>query len=287
MQPAKQRTMAAVEINLKAAINAISDVVQNRPRPLRDVDQIYMKTGDMVSQAEMVASWARDKRLAFIGDGDAISICTAYLHARGIIGYGPAEIVVFDFDERICGAISRFADREGLKNLRSQLYNCVEPFPSVGQFDLFYTNPPWGASNEGESVVVFAERGMEATAYTGEGLIVIADDIDLQWCQRVLRRTQQFGINEGYYVSKMMPRVHEYHLDDAPTLRSCNLFLKSISQVPRSVVSDMVRDGSRLRNFYGSANQPRHKYVRERKRVDYGRAGDDEYFFESWGDEHT
>jgi hypothetical protein len=36
------------EIDLRAAINAVSDVVQNRPRPLREFDQIYMKTGDMV-----------------------------------------------------------------------------------------------------------------------------------------------------------------------------------------------------------------------------------------------
>jgi len=35
-------------IDLKDAINAISDVVQNRPRPLREFDQIYMKTGDMI-----------------------------------------------------------------------------------------------------------------------------------------------------------------------------------------------------------------------------------------------
>jgi hypothetical protein len=33
------------EIDLKAAINAVSDVVQNRPRPIREFDQIYMKTG--------------------------------------------------------------------------------------------------------------------------------------------------------------------------------------------------------------------------------------------------
>lgn len=62
------------EINLKDAINAVSDVVQNRPRPLRNVDQIYMKTGDMVMQSEQVARWADGKRLAFIGDGDAIRL---------------------------------------------------------------------------------------------------------------------------------------------------------------------------------------------------------------------
>jgi predicted methyltransferase len=99
------------EIDLRAAINAISDVVQNRPRPLRELDQIYMKTGDMVLQSELVAGWAKDKRLAFIGDGDAISVCVAYLQKRGIVDYGPSEIVVFDFDERVCGAVTRFADR--------------------------------------------------------------------------------------------------------------------------------------------------------------------------------
>jgi predicted methyltransferase len=62
------------EIDLRAAINAVSDVVQNRPRPLRDFDQIYMKAGDMVLQSEFVASWADRKRLAFVGDGDAIDL---------------------------------------------------------------------------------------------------------------------------------------------------------------------------------------------------------------------
>ena len=68
-------------------------------------------------QSEFVARWARDRKLAFIGDGDAISVCVAYLKARGIIDYGPSEIVVFDFDERICNAIERFADRERLEGL--------------------------------------------------------------------------------------------------------------------------------------------------------------------------
>ena len=67
----------ASDIDIKAAINAISDVVQNRPRPLRNFDQIYMKVGDMVMQAELIARWADGKRVAFIGDGDAISVSVA------------------------------------------------------------------------------------------------------------------------------------------------------------------------------------------------------------------
>src|SRR3546814_14473252 len=63
--------------------------VQNRPRPLRNFDQIYMKTGDMVLQSELVARWTDGKRLAFIGDGDAISVCVALLKHRQIFDEGP------------------------------------------------------------------------------------------------------------------------------------------------------------------------------------------------------
>src|ERR1700733_10733885 len=105
------------DVDLKAAINAVSDVVQNRPRPLREFDQIYMKTGDMVMQSQLVSSWADCELLALIGDGDAISVCAAYLSAKGILDAGPAPITVFDFDERIVQAVMRFADKERLGNL--------------------------------------------------------------------------------------------------------------------------------------------------------------------------
>src|SRR4051794_3901570 len=98
----------AEKIDLHAAMNAVSDVVQNRPRPLREFDQIYMKAGDMVMQAEFVARWANNRRLAFIGDGDAISVCVAYLSKREILPHGPSHIDVFDFDERVVNAVRRF-----------------------------------------------------------------------------------------------------------------------------------------------------------------------------------
>jgi hypothetical protein len=83
--PCRYARFISEEIDLRAAINAVSDVIQNRPRPLREFDQIYMKAGDMVMQSEFIAHWANGKRLAFIGDGDAISVCAVYLQARGIL----------------------------------------------------------------------------------------------------------------------------------------------------------------------------------------------------------
>lgn len=273
--------MATQEIDLKDAINAVSDVVQNRPRPLRDFDQIYMKTGDMVMQSELVSRWATGKRLAFIGDGDAISVCVGLLQARGIFEDGPSHITVFDFDERICSAIARFADHEGITTLDSRLYNCADAFPTemIGKFDYFYTNPPWGASNAGESVKAFMQRGFEATAYAGEGLVVIADDHARAWPQHVLAQVQKFALERDQFVQKMQSKMHLYHLDDDPDLRSCNLFFKALP-IERSPITSAPLEKERLDNFYGKEQALKIRYVRERKRVDYGKAHDEEYAIE-------
>lgn len=267
-----------LEIDLRAAINAISDVVQNRPRPLREFDQIYMKSGDMVLQSELVARWADKKRLAFVGDGDAISVCVAYLQDSKIIDYGPSEIVVFDFDERIVNAVLRFAEAKDLTHLSAHLYNCLDAFEHPDRFDCFYTNPPWGQSNGGESVKVFVQRGMEATGYAGEGLIVIADDANREWTQQVLANVQRFALSSGFFVQKMMSRLHSYHLDE--DLRSCNLFVKALPGSTIPGVSEPILDEHRLSNFYGRGLGPRIRYVKEKMRVDYGKANDNEYFFD-------
>lgn len=268
------------KVDLRAAVNAVSDVVENRPRPLREFDQIYMKTADMVFQSEFIARWADGKRLAFIGDGDGISICVAHLHGRGILPYGPSEIVVFDFDERICNAVERFADQERLLALSSTLYNCLDAFPSVNQFDAFYTNPPWGASNNGESVKVFMQRGMEATGFVGAGVVVVGDDPELEWTEQVRANLEAAALADGFVVEQRMRRVHEYHLDDAPELRSCNVVLKAAQNAPRAVQSEPITDPTRLDNFYGREKSPRVRFVREKMRLDYGKANQTEYWLE-------
>lgn len=279
------------EIGLKDAINAISDVVQNRPRPIREFDQIYMKTGDMVIQSEIVANWANGRRLAFIGDGDAIGVCVAYLQKREIDGrpifdFGPSKITVFDFDERNVNAVRRFADKERLDTLDAELYNCLDAFPEEGRYDHFYCNPPWGASNGGESVNVFLQRGFEAIGYRGHGLVVLADDDELEWTKVVLANVQAFAASRGFYVSRMQRKLHEYHLDDAPTLRSCNLFLSSVPgakvEFGKSQAIDLADE--RLVNFYGRSQPPRVHYVKERKGPGWGKAVEEEYSLE-WMEE--
>jgi predicted methyltransferase len=252
------------QIDLQVAVNAVSDVVQNRPKPIRSIDQIYMKTGDMVMQAELVAHWADKKRLAFIGDGDAISVCVAYLKSEKIIDYGPSQITVFDFDERQVQAIKSFAERKHIRHLHAELYNTRDVFPKVDRFDRFYTNPPWGQSNDGASVHIFMERGIEACGYGGQGMIVIADDEELEWPKRVLHTTQERASNLGYFVSRMQPLMHSYHLDDDALLRSCNLFIEALPGNPSRGKSKAV-DKERLKNFYGRDQDLRMRYIRSNR----------------------
>lgn len=267
------------DIDMLDAINKVSDVVQNRPRPLRDFDQIYMKTGDMVRQSAVVGAWANDKRLAFLGDGDAVSVCVAYLHKRGVFDVGPSKITVFDFDERIVNAVKRFADKERLDNvLSAELYNVIDPFPQPARFDCFYTNPPWGEHNGGESINVFAQRGFEATGYQGEGLLVIADEEELLWAQAALAAAQRFASDRGFHVSQMQRRRHHYHLD--VEIPSCNLFLRAPpGNGPPQGQSGPI-EPHRLENFYGLLQPPRVRHIKERKRPDYGMALETEYELE-------
>lgn len=273
------------QLDLRRAINAVSDVIQNRPLPLREFDQIYMKAGDMVLQTSLIAQRFADRKLIFIGDGDSICLCIAYLMSRGVLDTGPSEILLLDFDERIVKAVERFADRERIADrIQARLYNCIDALPieTIGKYNAFYTNPPWGASNAGESVKVFAQRGMEACATDSVGVVVIADDPKVDWSRRVLTETQSFALRNGFYVQEMQTNLHEYHLDDAPDLRSCNLFFRA--HPDRAAPSDSSPlQASQLEDFYGRSQNLRVRYVRENIRLDYGKAPECTYYLERLG----
>jgi N4-bis(aminopropyl)spermidine synthase len=111
-------------------------------------------------------------------------------------------------------------------------------------------------------------------------MVVIADDAELEWPQRVLANVQGFALDSGFFVQRMMSKLHLYHLDDAPDLKSCNLLLKALPGNNSSEPSRAIRDPERLRDFYGKGRVPEVRYVIEKKRLDYGKAREDEYSFE-------
>ncbi|CAE6503459.1 conserved hypothetical protein [Nitrosomonas nitrosa] len=130
-----------MEFDLRKAIDAISDIVQNRPPPLREFDQFYMKVADMVTQAEYVARVFNRKDIVFVGDGDGIALSAAYLKAQDVIKYGPNSITVLDFDERIINSIQRFGEKLQPKvKISAHLYNVTEALPPEQIYDGFHIN---------------------------------------------------------------------------------------------------------------------------------------------------
>jgi predicted methyltransferase len=273
-----------MQFDLRKAINAISDVVQNRPPPLREFDQIYMKVADMVIQAEYVARVFNRKDIVFVGDGDGIALSAAHLKAQDVIEYGPNSITVLDFDERIVNSISRFGEKLQPKvEISAYLYNVAEALPleHFGIYDGFHINPPWGASNGGESVLAFFERGSQATKSNSLGIVVIGDDPELMWTQKVLRDTQRRAFELGYVVSELLPQLHEYHLDDAPELRSCSCLFRRIDADCMEKESKPL-EPARLDNFYGQSSPLRFRYVRERLTLNAARESDLLYELENF-----
>lgn len=266
--------------DLRRALNAISDVTENRPLPLREFDQIYMKAGDMVIHTEFVARRFADRDVVFVGDGDAIGLAVVHLMNEGILEKGPRHITVLDFDERMVNSIRRFAaDYECEDRITAELYNVIDAVPDelVGRFDAFHINPPWGQHNDGESVAVFLERGIQMLRAGGMGIVVIADDAELPWTNQVLGRAQSTALANGLIVDEMLPALHSYHLDDAPDLRSCTLIFRKIAE--DHIVNGRLPD-DRLENFYGRARALRIHYVRELPNVWRRQADDRTYKFE-------
>lgn len=237
-------------VDLRGAINAVSDVVQNRPLPLREFDQIYMKTGDLFVYAEGLARRLDGKDLIVVGDGDGIGLTLAHLKGAGVVEHGPRRVTVLDFDERMVLSINKFASQHGYGHVGAELYNVVEPLPDehLEQFDAFHINPPWGQYNNGESVVAFLERGLTAIKNGGIGVVAIGHSQLFPWTGKVLQRVQERITHHNSHVFEMIPEFHTYHLDDAPELTSCGMFLRRNG--PHGLINSRL-DHKRWANFYG------------------------------------
>jgi predicted methyltransferase len=254
-----------MSIDFRACLYALSDVLINRPPPLRHFDQIYMKLPDILLQAEAVSRWFDGKRIVFIGDGDAIGLSVMHLAAQGLVPGKPGGIVVLDFDERIVNSVRQFAKKYGIDDsTQAELYNVADSLPRHHWqvFDGFYTNPPWGASNDGSSVTSFITRGIEAVRGPALGCIVIGDHPDYPWTHRVQIVTQRFLLQRGFRVAEMLPEFHRYHLDDAPDLTSCCMLFERRDAPPTDYASQPL-DRESLSNFYGREAPLRCRYVRD------------------------
>lgn len=246
-------------------------VEANRPPSLRQWDQIPMRASDLARQAELVAPTLAGKRVVFMGDHDGMSLVLGLLGSSDT-GYMPAKVVLLDFDERLLAAATAFAERSGFGHvLDVHPYNVFDPVPGLlkGSFDAFYTNPPYGSQNRGESVRLFLTRCLELmrTGRDSLGYAILPDDQSRSWTRSAMRETEAFMNAHGWYIAEKGRAMHGYHLDDDPELRSATVLFESVAFT--RALADSLRFGGRrvhpheIPGFYGASERPPYpRYLR-------------------------
>ena len=113
-----------------AIVDMVAQVTQHpdRPRPLREIDQIFMLPGSQAVQALLTIDYLKYRDVAFVGDGDAMALVIAHLANRGVFK-SPSKMRVFDFDQRILDFIKVVVKDLGLPAdlIDCYLYNVRDP----------------------------------------------------------------------------------------------------------------------------------------------------------------
>ncbi len=163
-----------------------------RPTPLKKLDQVYMDEKSVMKTCIELGEIVRNKKLLFIGDDDLLSI---YLSKF----YDPKSTVVIDIDMRIIKHIKMLREKLSLKNLMVVKHDIRDPLPThiSNNFDIFYTNPPYGSKNNGDSCIAFIIRGLESLKLGGQGVFVIASSSEGQWASKVEIKVTEYVRNSG------------------------------------------------------------------------------------------
>jgi N4-bis(aminopropyl)spermidine synthase len=212
---------------------------RRRPPSLRIYDQIPMHGGDLLAQVKRVAPDLAGKTVAFVGDHDGTSLLLGLLGAYDLIE-PPARMLLLDFDQRLLEMARKLATEYGFSDrLETLTYNVFDPLPIdlIETFDVFYTNPPYGASNDGASVRLFVTRGCELVhRQSGAGYILLPEDSRRAWTQAAMDATCSFLQIHGWHIVSKIKNAHGYHLDDDPTLRSSSIQITRSNNNLRAVM---------------------------------------------------
>lgn len=243
-----------------AEIELLSALERNRPEALRDFDQIPMLGTDLLCQIKLIAPLLANKSVAFVGDHDGSSLLLGLLSSKGFV-QAPARMTLLDFDERLLAKARGLAKEYGFHDLlETRPYNVFHPEPTdlKGQFDAFYTNPPYGASNGGESARLFIVRGCNLThPEAATGYMLLPSDAKRPWTQRAMYLTQYFFIAHGWRIMTQLPNMHRYHLDDDKTLTSSLLITeREFVDTPELPWTGRYVNHSEIPNFYGKSVLP-------------------------------
>lgn len=247
-------------------VDLVAQVTQHpdRPRPIRSVDQIFMLPGSQLLQALLISDYLKYRDVVMVGDGDCMGLVMAHLANKGVFK-SPSKIRVFDFDLRLLAFIEQAIEDLNIPPdlISVHKYNVRDPVPEQYRFahDVFYTNPPYGSADNGECGKLFLSRCMEFCKHApswGVAILPFAHKED--WSRHAMMNIQKFLTEHGYVVSEMIREIHQYHLEDRPSLRSCSIVIDRVINVKSLHQNQRIEDNN-VHNFYGRTDMPVPDYI--------------------------
>ncbi len=269
-QPVNRLLRDYLSVDITGLDRAVMEIVNRvRPKSLRAFDQIPMRSPDLIRQVKLMAPYLADKAVVFLGDHDGTSLLLG-LMSKGQLCPSPRSMLLLDFDERLLVAARNLASEYGFSDLlETQLYNVFDPVPSnlSEKFDWFYTNPPYGCRNQGESARLFIARCCElARPQSARGCIILPDDETRPWTTAAMDATDDFLHKSSWAIHEKVNRMHQYHLDDDQELASSVILVKRSTYTSHKFHL-MRYAGRRVRfseipHFYGySVSPPYPRYI--------------------------
>lgn len=193
-------------------------IVKGRPTALKDLDQVHMDLDSSVRTHLYLAEFVT-KDTIFIGDDDLMSLNLAKF-------YLPNRLVVLDIDRRILKHIEKLAKEYRLK-IETLVCNILDNPPKglLGSFDFFYTNPPYGSKNGGDSCRAFILRGIEFCRVGGHGAFIIAASNTGRWAEIAREKILGFINESGCKLIEELKNFQKY--EDNP-IESSMFIIKKI-----------------------------------------------------------
>lgn len=244
----------------KILISIIDLINSARPLPIREFDQIHMKSFDLLQQGIQTISLLEDKHVLFLGDGDGMSILFLKLFEYFKNYSYPKQLSVLDFDERILNKYKDVFNLSPLKHtikLECMKYNVINPIPKSkeGKYDFFYINPPFGSKNNGNSCICWLYRCLEFCNTQCSGCIIIPCDDSREWTINSTYNIQKFLIENGFVIERIIHNFHEYYLDDDPSLKSSAFFVKRKFALLENKYTGKELPLELIKNLYGDPRQ--------------------------------
>lgn len=209
------------------------DIIKKRPEPLKKLDQVYMGYNSLVRTCSYLKKFVKYKNVLLVGDDDLISLHFSKYCA-------PKNVTVLDIDLRILKHIETNARNYGL-NVDVLKYNVLSALPKklLESCDFFYTNPPYGKNNLGDSCKAFILRGIESIRVGGYGAFIIASNSVSGWARVAKERTFKFVKECGCEIVDKQENFQKYINNDIisslyiirknENLKVLNDFLKGIN----------------------------------------------------------